>query len=143
MDHRISWHTPGVPEPILPPLRTAVKCLILLGEPGGTRTHDHLIKSQVLYHLSYGLSPNGRCLRGVSIALAAARTIGLLRAYARVPSGPACIGSPAIPHHRNALNPTNRRMSSGVAPPLRNSRRPVAEVDLDSLRPSASRTRRW
>src|SRR5712692_9482872 len=27
----------------------------LLGEPGGTRTHDPLIKSQVLYRLSYGL----------------------------------------------------------------------------------------
>jgi hypothetical protein len=25
------------------------------GEPGGARTHDHLIKSQVLYQLSYGL----------------------------------------------------------------------------------------
>ena len=25
------------------------------GEPAGTRTQDHLIKSQVLYHLSYGL----------------------------------------------------------------------------------------
>ncbi len=25
------------------------------GEPGRTRTDDHLIKSQVLYHLSYGL----------------------------------------------------------------------------------------
>jgi hypothetical protein len=26
------------------------------GERGGTRTHDHLIKSQVLYHLSYALA---------------------------------------------------------------------------------------
>src|SRR5215510_2903151 len=26
-----------------------------IGEPAGTRTQDHLIKSQVLYHLSYGL----------------------------------------------------------------------------------------
>jgi hypothetical protein len=25
------------------------------GEPAGTRTQDHLIKSQVLYQLSYGL----------------------------------------------------------------------------------------
>ena len=40
---------------ILPP-----KSLISLGEPGGTRTHDHLIKSQVLYHLSYRLS--GACV---------------------------------------------------------------------------------
>ena len=31
------------------------KCLILFGEPAGTRTQDHLIKSQVLYHLSYRL----------------------------------------------------------------------------------------
>src|SRR6266536_268089 len=27
----------------------------ITGEPGGTRTHDPLIKSQVLYRLSYGL----------------------------------------------------------------------------------------
>ena len=28
-----------------------------LGERGGDRTHDHLIKSQVLYQLSYPLTP--------------------------------------------------------------------------------------
>ena len=28
----------------------------LLGEPGGTRTHDPKIKSLVLYRLSYGLT---------------------------------------------------------------------------------------
>jgi hypothetical protein len=28
-----------------------------IGEPDGIRTHDPLIKSQVLYRLSYGLSP--------------------------------------------------------------------------------------
>jgi hypothetical protein len=33
--------------------------LFLLGEPAGTRTQDHLIKSQVLYHLSYGLAAAG------------------------------------------------------------------------------------
>ena len=33
------------------------------GERGGTRTHDHLIKSQVLYHLSYALA--GRGLRAL------------------------------------------------------------------------------
>lgn len=27
----------------------------ILGEPDGNRTHDTLIKSQVLYRLSYGL----------------------------------------------------------------------------------------
>jgi hypothetical protein len=27
-----------------------------IGEPAGTRTQDHLIKSQVLYQLSYGLA---------------------------------------------------------------------------------------
>jgi hypothetical protein len=32
------------------------KSLILLGERGGTRTHDLLIKSQLLYRLSYALS---------------------------------------------------------------------------------------
>lgn len=30
-------------------------CLILLGERDGTRTHDLLIKSQMLYRLSYAL----------------------------------------------------------------------------------------
>lgn len=34
------------------------KLLFLLGERAGTRTQDHLIKSQVLYHLSYGLFSN-------------------------------------------------------------------------------------
>src|ERR1700737_1622748 len=28
----------------------------IAGEPAGTRTQDHLIKSQVLYQLSYGLA---------------------------------------------------------------------------------------
>ena len=28
------------------------------GEPGGTRTHGPKIKSLVLYHLSYGLTPS-------------------------------------------------------------------------------------
>jgi hypothetical protein len=30
--------------------------MILIGEPGGIRTHDPKIKSLVLYHLSYGLA---------------------------------------------------------------------------------------
>jgi hypothetical protein len=33
--------------------------LFLFGEPAGTRTQDHLIKSQVLYHLSYRLAVAG------------------------------------------------------------------------------------
>src|SRR4249920_816685 len=33
-----------------------LKCFDLIGEPDGIRTHDPLIKSQVLYRLSYGLS---------------------------------------------------------------------------------------
>ena len=40
-------------------------------------------------------------------------------------------------------SPTIRRMSAGVAPRPRNSRRPVARVDFDSFFPSSSRTRRW
>jgi hypothetical protein len=36
------------------------------GEPAGTRTQDHLIKSQVLYRLSYGLA--GRAGRGGTAA---------------------------------------------------------------------------
>ena len=35
--------------------RNASKLLILLIEPSGTRTRDPLIKSQMLYRLSYGL----------------------------------------------------------------------------------------
>ena len=31
------------------------RMLHLNGEPGGDRTHDHLIKSQMLYQLSYRL----------------------------------------------------------------------------------------
>ena len=36
---------------------TAPQPIDFHGEPGGTRTHDHLIKSQMLYRLSYGLAP--------------------------------------------------------------------------------------
>jgi hypothetical protein len=39
--------------------KAGLKSLFFLGEPGGTRTHDHLIKSRVLYHLSYGLAAAG------------------------------------------------------------------------------------
>jgi hypothetical protein len=35
------------------------KCLILFGERGGARTHDPVIKSHVLYRLSYALAPPG------------------------------------------------------------------------------------
>ena len=28
---------------------------LMIGDPGGTRTHDPLIKSQLLYQLSYGV----------------------------------------------------------------------------------------
>jgi hypothetical protein len=35
----------GAPHPLVPH-----------GEPGGARTHDPLIKSQMLYQLSYGLA---------------------------------------------------------------------------------------
>ena len=37
-------------------LRNRDKCLILLGERGGTRTLDPMIKSHVLYRLSYALT---------------------------------------------------------------------------------------
>jgi hypothetical protein len=39
----------------------------LFGEPAGTRTQDHLIKSQVLYHLSYGLAGAGVEARAGSV----------------------------------------------------------------------------
>ena len=37
------------------PVPEIAKILDLYGERDGTRTHDHLIKSQVLYQLSYAL----------------------------------------------------------------------------------------
>ena len=40
-----------------------------LGEPGGGRTRDHLIKSQVLYQLSYRLSQERRNLVADSAAV--------------------------------------------------------------------------
>ena len=43
---------------------------------------------------------------------------------------------------RQRPSPTMRRISTAVAPPARNSRKPVACVDFDSLRPSASRMSR-
>lgn len=40
----------------LPDPLKCTKCLILLGERGGTRTLDPMIKSHVLYRLSYALT---------------------------------------------------------------------------------------
>ena len=40
-------------------------------------------------------------------------------------------------------SPTRRRISAGLAPCARNSRRPVAAVDFDSFLPSASWISRW
>ena len=37
-------------------LRNAKKCFAIHGERGGTRTLDPMIKSHVLYHLSYALT---------------------------------------------------------------------------------------
>ena len=34
----------------------------IIGEPGGIRTHDPLIKSQMLYQLSYGPTQNNEVL---------------------------------------------------------------------------------
>ena len=45
--------TPDQGEDVTP--KTSHNLLIYLGEPDGIRTHDPLIKSQVLYRLSYGL----------------------------------------------------------------------------------------
>jgi hypothetical protein len=40
----------------------------LLGDPAGARTQDPLIKSQLLYQLSYGVIPFGVCKgRGISL----------------------------------------------------------------------------
>jgi hypothetical protein len=41
--------------------RLMANTLVTFGEPGGTRTRDPLIKSQMLYHLSY------RPSRGVAL----------------------------------------------------------------------------
>ena len=45
----------GAFPPSVPAGRKCKKCLILLGERAGTRTRDLLIKSQLLYRLSYAL----------------------------------------------------------------------------------------
>ena len=39
---------------------TSTYLLKYVGEPAGARTQDILIKSQVLYQLSYGLAGRGR-----------------------------------------------------------------------------------
>jgi hypothetical protein len=44
---------------------------------------------------------------------------------------------------RHQDRPTRRRMSAGVAPAARSSRKPVALVDFESFRPAPSRMRRW
>ena len=44
------------------PLSSLAKYLILLGERAGTRTQDLLIKSQLLYRLSYALEPRPKAL---------------------------------------------------------------------------------
>ncbi len=53
------------------------------------------------------------------------------------------IGLSAIrpPHHGN--RPTRRRMSAGLTPEARSSRKPVAAVDFESFCPAPSRMRRW
>ena len=38
-----------------------------LGERAGTRTQDHLIKSQVLYHLSYALAERSPAVWGAPL----------------------------------------------------------------------------
>jgi hypothetical protein len=46
----------GLPFKIIAAALIESKLLILLGERGGNRTHDPLIKSQMLYLLSYALA---------------------------------------------------------------------------------------
>ncbi len=42
------------------PLHGKLAAADLIGEPGGIRTHDPMIKSHVLYQLSYGLANAAR-----------------------------------------------------------------------------------
>jgi hypothetical protein len=66
--------------------------LDFFGEPAGTRTQDHLIKSQVLYHLSYGLlllpksRPPFNGGHGGESPPRSGGTIGLLPVYASFPA---------------------------------------------------------
>ncbi len=46
-------------------------CRFGSGERDGTRTHDHLIKSQVLYQLSYALVINAHAALGEGVGAAA------------------------------------------------------------------------
>jgi hypothetical protein len=80
----------------------------LIGEPAGTRTQDHLIKSQVLYQLSYRLSvavcrgaTPGRSIVPGGIALERFR-----------PQALAC--RTRVSHRRNIV----RRRRRGKTPPL-------------------------
>ncbi len=67
--HHITFHivffgTPfGTPKPAWL-ARIVNNSLIFLGEPVGIRTRDLLIKSQLLYRLSYGLATAVRNIRG-------------------------------------------------------------------------------
>ena len=62
---RATWHNAYPPltrldfPSIIASLATANSLLFSSGEPGGTRTRDPMIKSHVLYRLSYGLVREG------------------------------------------------------------------------------------
>jgi hypothetical protein len=84
------------------------KCLFLFGEPAGTRTQDHLIKSQVLYQLSYRLSAAvcrgatpGRSIVPGGIALRRFRL--------------ACVGQPnPVSRRRLPKHPRRRRRANAA-----------------------------
>src|SRR4249919_1076717 len=47
--------SPSLASAVHPPRLSSSQVFVFVGEPGGTRTRDPMIKSHVLYLLSYGL----------------------------------------------------------------------------------------
>src|SRR4051794_30162007 len=82
--------------------------------------------------------PGERDLDRARTALAGAHPRPAL-AFCHESPNPALTRMPRRGATNYTANPTSRRISAGVTPCSRNSRKPVAAVDLASLRPSASK----
>ncbi len=102
------------------------KLLIFVGERAGARTRDPLIKSQMLYRLSYALACRGRvfwvgCAVMRRLAPNRRRRVGPpLRAGRQGPNS----GAP-VPFHARRVNPGVGDVSNGVSPSLRRRTSPV------------------
>ena len=102
--------------------RECAKLLERCGEPDGIRTRDPLIKSQVLYRLSYGLS------RGRPYGCVAAK-VNINAKAGVLPEGAAQITASRKPDAFSKLRPSLGTGQGGTAPWQANRRR-VAEALL-------------